>query len=71
MDRKHTISAIVSDTAADLTASNVVENLLSCRPQSILTIDPKPFIIVASSINAIFPTLDLGMPVVWFNIEVS
>lgn len=53
MDKKQTTSAMVSDTAAELTASNVEENRRSCRPQTVLTNKLKPSTTFTSSI-AIF-----------------
>lgn len=40
---------MVIDTAADLTASKMVENLRSCRPQSVRTNIPTPSTTIATT----------------------
>jgi hypothetical protein len=48
-DKKQKMSAMVMDTAADLTASKVVENRRSCRPQRVLTNSPTPSTTIATT----------------------
>lgn len=52
-DKKQTTSAMVIDTVAELTASNIAENRRSCKPQIVLTNEAKPSTTIANS-SAIF-----------------
>lgn len=49
MDKKQKMSAMDMDTAADLTASKVVEKRRSCRPQRVVTNSPTPSTTIATT----------------------
>ncbi|KAK8653651.1 hypothetical protein V6N13_127642 [Hibiscus sabdariffa] len=53
MDTRQTTNAIVMEITAELTASKVAENRLSCMPQRDLTNNPRPLTAIAST-TAIF-----------------
>ncbi|GMI68772.1 hypothetical protein HRI_000546500 [Hibiscus trionum] len=55
MDKRQTTNAVVMEIAAELTASKVEKNRLSCMPQRVFTSSPKPSTTIAST-TAIFKT---------------